>query len=609
MLRWLAIAFILLAWQRPGLAADEAGVSHELSFAGKNNQYVHVRSTFEVTATPYDLHLPSWAPGSYLIRDFATNLERLSARDAAGFPLVVKKVAKNHWQIESGAAGSLTVEYDVWAGRRNVSESWVESEFGLINGAGIFLYNEQSRGQIQDLSVVLPDSWASLHTSLSRTGDDNTFRARDFDELVDSPILAGNTLEFEFEVENQPYSLVLSRQNRFWEGQRSADDVAEIVRAQQEFWGVNPFDRRYLFLNLYMDKFGGLEHDHSTVMMCSHWQMRGRKDYVKWLGLVSHEFFHSWNVRRMRPAALTQYDYSKETYTRELWLAEGITSYYDNLLLFRAGLIDVAVYFELLAEEFRNYETTPGRQARSAELASFDTWIKHYKQDSNKVNSTISYYGKGALIGFVTDTEIRRATANKASLDTVMREMYARYGPGGSVAGGYPRGAFEQVVESVAGTKVREVVEEMLTATTDPDIDGALSWYGLLLDRSGANGGAENKTGEIGVKWRISGAALYAEHVLIGHPAASAGVLPEDELLAINGLRVTPDTYQGYLLKLAAEEEIDLTLVRDGRLMTLSMVTGPEVPVSYLITTEPRINSREQKRIEVWLGRDLKFLR
>jgi len=607
MLKGLMITIALLAWHLPVMSAGQAEVSHELSFPGKNNQYVHVRSTFDAQEGALDLFLPSWTPGSYLIRDFVTNLERFAARDSSGRQLDVRKLAKNHWQVVTAGATSLTVEYDVWAGRRNVSESWVEADFGLLNGAGLFLYNGQSSGQQQNVRVLLPEDWASLHTSLAATGISNEFLAQDYDELVDSPILAGNSVEFDFEVKGHPYSLVMSRQNQLWDGAVAADAVADIIRAQQDFWGVNPFDRRYLFLNLYMDKFGGLEHDHSTVLMCSPWQMRGQKDYIKWLGLVSHEFFHSWNVRRMRPAALAEYDYSQEVYTRELWLAEGITSYYDNLLLFRAGLIDVGDYFELLAEELRNYETTPGREVRSAELASFDTWIKHYKQDNNKVNSTVSYYGKGALIGFVTDMEIRRATDNRASLDTVMREMYSRYGPDDSGASGYPPGAFEQVVESIAGAQVRKVVEDLLKSTADPDFDSALGWYGLALERSPRNGGSDNHPAGIGVKWSISGAALFAEYVVLGHPAAAAGVLPGDELLAIDGLRVTPDNYQAHFLKLEEGEEIELTLVRDGRLMTLPMVTGIEIPVSYSILPESRISSRQKKRMEAWLGRELQF--
>jgi len=607
MLKWMLTALVLLSCQ-PALVIAAEEVSHTLTFPQKNNQYVHVNSKFAVASDQVDVSLPSWNPGSYLIRDFAAHLERFEASDSGGRSLKVAKITKNRWRIDTRGVAELNLDYDVWAGRKNVAESWVESGFALINPAGIFLYNEQTRNWPQSVRVDLPRSWSSIHTSLEKSEDDFPFLARDYDELLDSPIVAGNMAEYDFEVDGQPYSLVMPKDNVLWDGEASARDTAKIVEAQQEFWGVNPFDRKYLFLNLFMDKLGGLEHDHSTVMMCSPWQMRGHDDYIKWLGLVSHEFFHSWNVRRMRPEALAEYDYDQEVYTRELWLAEGLTSYYDNLLLFRGGLIDVGDYFILLAEEFRNYEMTPGREVRSAELASFDTWIKQYKPDNNKVNSTISYYRKGALIGFVADMEIRRETKNKASLDTVMREMYSRYGQNGAGLGSYPPGAFENMVESIAGPEVRKIVENMLKTTSDPDIDRALDWYGLQLHRKPPLSEGEQAPAGIGVKWEYSGSTLLAEQVLRDHTGAAAGVLPGDELLAIDGFRVTAENYQSRFLKLSPDEQIELTLVRHGRLVNLRMMAGTEVPASYSITPKSGITSRQKKRMEAWLGRELKFL-
>ena len=607
MIKWILTTLALLVCQL-SFAVEAAEVRHTLSFPEKNNQYVHVNSIFPVASEQLELSLPSWNQGSYLIRDFAANLERLQATGSDGRQLTVTKISKNKWRFDTRGVAELTLDYDVWAGRINVAESWVESDFAMLNGAGIFLYNEHTRHWPQSVRTDLPASWSAIHTSLVKSEGELFFRARDYDELLDSPILAGNTVEIEFEVDGQSYSLVLSGENELWDGELAARDAARIVKAQQEFWGVNPFDRKYLFLNLFMDKFGGLEHDHSTVLMCGPWQMRGRKDYIKWLGLVSHEFFHSWNVRRMRPAALAEYDYDQEVYTRELWLVEGLSSYYDNLLLFRGSLIDVSDYFELLAEEIRDYEATPGREVRSAELASFDTWIKQYKPDGNKVNSTVSYYRKGTLIGFVADMEIRRETKNQASLDTVMREMYLRYGPDGMGQGSYPPGAFEDIVESTAGPEVRKIVEDMLKTTGDPDIDRALDWYGLVPQRTQGLPNGEQAPGGIGVRWEISGATLLAEYVLLGHPAAAAGVLPGDELLAIDGLRLTPENYQQRLQKLHPDEQIELTLVRHGRLVNLKLQTGTEVPASYSIVSKPGINNREKKRMEAWLGRDLKFL-
>jgi len=609
MRNWLLVALMLLGCPHalPAMAAGRGEVSHTLSFPHKNNQFVHVESQFSVAPGPVDIFLPSWSPGSYLIRDFAGNLERFQATDSAGNRIPVTKIAKNQWQVDAAGVNEITLAYDIWAGQINVAESWIESGMALLNGAGIFTYTESTRDLPQNLEIRLPGGWSTVHTALARIPGSSGFRAVDYDELVDSPILLGNSVEYAFDVKGHPYALVLSEQSRLWDGQTSADDIAKIVEVQQDFWGVNPFDRKFLFMNLFMGEFSGLEHDHSTVMMCSPWQMRGREDYIKWLGLVSHEFFHSWNVRRMRPRALARYDYQKEVYTRELWLAEGLSSYYDNLMLFRAGLIDVADYFNLLAQEINQYETTPGREVRSAELASFDTWIKQYKPDNNKLHSTVSYYRKGALIGFVADTEIRRSTDNRSSLDSVMRAMYLQYGPGGQSPDGYPPGAFEAIVQSIAGPEVRRVVEQMLKTTDDPDVDRALDWYGLALKREPAPAAELQAPGGLGIVWKVSGSSLLAEYVLLGYPGAAAGVLPEDELLAIDGLRVTTGDYMTYLLKLQPGESVDLTLVRHGQLLTLPVTVGAEIPAGYAIVTKAGMNRQERKRLESWLGTDLKF--
>lgn len=602
----LSILVLTIGMQSRAVADDNAAeVRHTLSFPDKHNQYVRVRSEFETVAGPVDLRMAAWSPGSYLIRDFSANLERIVATGPAGQRLDTFKVSKNRWRVDVPEAGQLTIEYDVWAGRINVAESWVEASKALLNGSGLFLYNQQTRNIPHTVQVVMPSDWASIHTSLIRQGDEPRFVARDYDELVDSPFLLGNTVEVPFETAGGSYALVLSEENRFWDSQRSAMDLAKIVETQQAFWGIRPFDRKYLFLNVFMEKFGGLEHDHSTVMMCGHWQMRSREDYIKWLGLASHEFFHSWNVRRMRPRALAEYDYQKEVYTRELWLAEGLTSYYDNLLLFRAGLIEVGEYFDLMAEEIRNYETTPGREVRSAELASFDTWIKHYKPDSNKLNNTISYYRKGALIGFVTDMELRSETDNRSSLDDVMRMMYSRYGA--SAGAGYPPGAFEDIVEEIGGRELRARVEAMLKTTADPDIDGALDWFGLALQRSPVAPTDEQAPAGMGVGWTVSGTSLLAEHVLLGYSGAEAGILPGDELLAIDGFRVMPADFSKLLTKLLPGDRVELTLARQGRLLTVPLTVGTEIPVRYVIVTRKDLKNREKRRLEAWLGADLKF--
>ncbi len=604
------ICFLLLCFQAPSLAARENLVRHSLDFPQRQNQYVHVTLQLPVDSKQLELAMPSWTPGSYVIRDYAAQVEKLQAADATGRLIEVEKVAKNRWRLATEGITEVIVSYDVWAGRLHVSSSWVESEFALINGAGVFLYSTESRDWPQEVMVNLPESWGEIQTSLKpilgpiEAG--KLYLSKDYDELVDSPIVAGNISVYRFERKGQGYRLVSAGETEFWDNQQAVQDLAEIVDAQQKFWGVNPFDRDYLFLNFPLEFKGGLEHDHSTVMMSSRWAMRNRPDYIKWLALVSHEFFHSWNVRRMRPEALVNYDYDEEVYTRELWLAEGLTSYYDNLLLFRSGLIEVNEYFELLASEFRNYETVPGREVRSAEQASFDSWIKHYVPDANSINSTVSYYRKGSLIGFVTDAAIRRETGSRVSLDTVMRQMYKQYGPDGTGNGGYPSGAFENAVEELAGPRVRAMVDGLLRTISDPDIDEALEWYGLKLDRAPGRSAAE-QAGEpvpvdIGVSWVPDNALLNVEHVFKGGAAANAGLIPADELLAINGLRVLPGTSDDRIQRLLPGERVELTLVRNGKLFSLPVQVQHAIPEKYVIAPDNKISRREKVRLEKWLG-------
>ncbi len=595
------------------LAAAEPVVRHELSFPQRHNQYVHVDSTWPTQGAWLELSMPSWTPGSYLIRDFAAQVEGLRAVGEDGAARPVEKVSKNRWRIDTGDSPRVTVSYDVWAGELNVAASWVEAGGALLNGAGTFLYSEAARNLPQRLVLQLPADWPVVFSPLRAGGQSGMFEASDFDELVDSPIAAGSLDRHEFEVQGHPYALITPSGNIRWDGARAAEDIAAIVAAQQEFWDVNPFAREYQFFNYFMGPFGGLEHDHSTVMLCDPWQMSGRTSYVKWLGLVSHEFFHAWNVRRLRPQGLARYDYDREMYTRELWLAEGLTSYYDDLLLFRSGLIDVVDYLNLLAQEIRNYEVMPGRQVRSAEHASFDTWIKQYQPDENSINSTVSYYRKGALIGFVTDTRIRRETRSRRSLDDVMREMYRRYGPGGPGRGSYPPSAFEGVVEELAGAEVRRFVEDLLRTTDDPDVDAALEWFGLSLDRSSGPGAGEeaesSQRAGLGVIWDDASDRLVAQHVILGHAAAEAGMVPGDELLAIDGFRVTPGTFADRLARLASDQQVELTLVRHERLITVQAKLQQAIPDRYAIVVEDRMRRAEQDRLQAWLGRDLRFVR
>ncbi len=608
---WL-IALLLLLFSVV-LPADQLTVEHQLGFDNRKNQYVDVQLSIPVQSAEVTLAMPSWTPGSYLIRDYAAQVESLRASGQSGKTLAVSKIEKNRWRIETAGETRINIEYSVWAGELAVNAGWVESDFAILNGAGIFLYNETIRDLPQRLHINLPESWRNVHVALPRSDDPYTFLARDFDELVDSPVLLGNTTSYPFEVDGHSYALINQGDERLWDGDRAAADTARVVQSVQTFWQTNPLKREYLFMNLISNGSGGLEHDYSTVIMSSPWQMRNRNDYIRWLALLSHEFFHAWNVRRLRPQALRQYDYSREIYTRELWLAEGLSSYYDNLLLFRSGLITVDEYLALLAEEIRNYEVSPGRKVRSAEQASFDTWIKHYKPDANSINSDVSYYRKGSLIGFFADTAIRKSSKQKVSLDDILREMYRRFGPEGSQSQGYPPRAFETLIEQQVGKAVADQVEALLTTVADPDVDAALDYYGLQLDRAVLRKAAEVAGSPVpvdfGLVWNSQESLLLVESVVRGSSGSEAGVLPGDELLAINGQRVDRMTVQDQMLRLQPDESVDLLLVRHGRVLMLPVKVQHAIPDRYRISIKPDIRQREKDRMEQWLGMPLTFIK
>lgn len=599
------LACLLLACATP-LAAKPAGeVTHALSFSNLKQQYVNVRSSFPVSGDAVELRMPTWNPGSYLIREFSADVERMSFTDGAGRALQAAKVSKNRWTVNVEGANVLVAKYRVHAGELSVQSSWVSADYVLLNGANLFLFNEASRGLPQRVTVEPPAGLRHVLSALPEPSP-GTFLARDFDELVDSPIIVSDELVHRFSQDGQEYRLVNVGAGLLWDGPRSARDLQAIVAATNAFWGSLPFEQPYWFFNFLAERGGGLEHDHSTVIMGSRWQMREREDYVKWLSLAAHEYFHAWNVRRLRPAALAEYNYETEQYTESLWLVEGLTGYYDNLLLSRAKLVRPDEYLKRLAIDLHALETTPGRERISLRQASRDAWIRHYRPDANTVNSTVSYYTKGAVLGFVLDTRLRSASDGDLSLDDVLRAMYQRW-----VGQPYPEDAFTGVLVELGGAAQRDWLEERLDSPAELDVDAALAWYGLELDRHPVNNVARASGKELlsgfGATWEPEPAALVIATVLAGSSGSAAGLLPGDELLAISGERITRDTLDDRMLRLRPGEDVALLIARRGRIMTIPLRLEESIPATYGIGVVPDFGKRELRRLESWLGQPLEL--
>lgn len=562
-----------------------------------------VRSEFPVSAPMTELTMPNWTPGSYLIREYAANVNRISAASADGTPLFIRKVSKDSWQVQTGQTETLVVDYEVFTPDLGVSSSWASRAFSLINGASVFLYTEQTRDLPQLLEVGSEAARGEVYTAMENVGGSHSFRAGSYDELVDNPVTIAPGSAYSFSLDRQDYWLLNVGDSEFWDGAQAADDVEKIVAGTQKFWGVNPLAGPYWFMNFIVEVSGGLEHDQSTVIMTGRLQMRERESYIKWLGTVAHEFFHVWNVRHMRPLELAQYDYQAEQYSRELWLVEGLTSYYDNLLLVRTGLITPNEYMDLLAKDIYRLETTPGRLLRPLTEASLDAWIRHYQPNANTPNSTISYYIKGAVIGFVLDTYIRKNSGDRHSLDDVMRKMYGLYSNTP-----YSDQAFEKIVAEIGGAEAGEFLRALVTTTVEPDVDAALDWYGLALNRGSpettGEQGNEPLRSDIGVLWDTEKPGMIISTVLDGSGGSAAGLMAGDEVLAIGDERLTKERFNSLMTSFQPGEQTRLTVSRRGRLISLEITLDTAVPDKYNIYSKPDFKRRDIKRLQSLLGQD-----
>ncbi|MCR9296788.1 MAG: hypothetical protein NXI32_29115, partial [bacterium] len=467
---------------------------YRVTFDDAQAHYIDVELELQpAEAQTVTLFLPVWTPGSYLVREYAQHIDSVRANSKDGQPLEIRKQSKNEWQVETDSTDPIQVHYRVYCNEMSVRTNFVDAEFAILNGAATFLTCRERMEAQHQVTLEFGNRWQQSVSSMRRSADKpHTFVAESYDELVDSPILVGTPKVYPFEVGGVTHFLVNQGGEDLWNGERAAADVAKIVTEHQRMWDEVPYDR-YYFLNLITESGGGLEHDNSTVMMTSRWSFGSPRSYQRWLGLVSHEFFHAWNVRRLRPAALMNYDYLGENYFDELWVAEGVTSYYDSLALARCGLTTRDEYLADLSSQIAGLQTTPGREKQSLVESSHDTWIKFYRPNENSRNTSISYYTKGAVVAFLLDIKIRRASENSRSLDDVMRLLYQRF----ALEKGFTNQDVKDIASEVAGVDLSEWLDRAIYSTRELEYEPALDWLGLRFQgRPTQAADAEERSGQ-----------------------------------------------------------------------------------------------------------------
>jgi predicted metalloprotease with PDZ domain len=567
---------------------------YTLSFPAPHTHYMDVSVSVPTAGRPQvELMMAVWTPGSYLVREFERHVESVTASGPSGQALAVDKSEKNRWRIATGGAPAITVRYRVYSREMGVRTNWVEAGFALVNGAPTFLTLADSPPRPHEVEIVPPREWRRSMTGLPEmSGAAHRYRAPDFDTLVDSPILVGNPAVYEFVVDGKRHFLVNEGEDGVFDGARAAKDLEMVVREHRRMWGSLPYDK-YLFLNVITEAAGGLEHKNSTVMMTSRWTTRTRRAYLAWLETASHEFFHTWNVKRLRPVELGPFDYETEVLTRSLWLAEGFTDYYGALALHRAGLTTRDEFLDGLSNEIESLQSTPGRLVQSAELSSLDAWIRFYRPDENTANSSVNYYTKGALIAFLLDARIRRASNGDRNLDDVMRAAYGKYSGGA----GYTLEQFRTVAEQTAGVSLEALWHQAVETTAELDYSEALETFGLRF-RPAPQGQAR---AWLGLTTRNDAGRLVVTRVQRDTPAQAAGINVDDEVLAIDEFRVRPDRFENRLEQYAPGDTVSMLVARRDELMRLDVTLAGEPPRAWRLEVQSSPTIAQQMQLKSWL--------
>lgn len=585
------LAAAALCWALPARAVE--ALHYTLSFPDPASQYVEVRLDLDgVTDDTLRLAMASWTPGSYKIRDFAGQVPVLeaAARDGSreGRPLAVRKADKRTWLVATQGAGSLRVSYRVWCGEHSVRTPYVCPEHASLIPAGVFAYPEDHDPPAR-VTVRPAGGWTRVTCGLDRAPDDPwTFLAPDRDVLLDAPIEAGNHTLLSFTASGVRHDVALTGEHNA-DTARMRADLTAMVEACTDLFGGNP-NTYYAFLvqNVPDNGYGGLEHLNSTSMLYGRWNYATPPGWRRFLGLASHEYLHLWNVKRVRPEGLGPFAYGHEVYTRFHWVTEGFTSYYDDLVLRRAGLIDEATYLDIAAGNLEGAFNRPGDAVQPVAEASFDAWIKYYQSNANSGNVTVSYYTKGAVLAMYLDLRFLAATKGKRRLDDVLRELYRRYQADPSR--GYDEAEFRAIGERVSGLDLGDFFARHVHGTERPDLEAAFAGIGArLLD----DGGEALKLGV-----RLDGNVVRS--VSDGSPARAAGLMPDDELLAADGWRLDGDI--GFHLgRHEAGDTLRLTLNRRGRLLEVDVPLFATRSHRYRIEADPGAGPREAALYRAWL--------
>ena len=551
---------------------------YTLDFPHPETHYAHVTATFKKwKGGNLEIHIPVWAPGSYLVREFSKNVESFRATDANGKPLKVVKTRKNIWTV-SAEKGDVKVEYDLYANELSVRTSYIDAEHAYLNGTSVFVFAKEYLSKKVNVKVNPSNNWKTISVALNKnTGEENSFVADNYDELVDAPFEIGNHKVFSFESCGVKHDVAMFGPANYNEEQLKKDMAVITEQSLNVFGGPHPC-KNYLFIvhNL-INGGGGLEHKNSTTLQTERNGYIGN-DYKDFLTLVAHEYFHLWNVKRMRPKSLGPFDYDNENYTNLLFVSEGFTAYYEDLIVFRSGFYTRDEFLQKVANSFSYSDNQLGAAIQPLNEASFDAWIKYYRPNENSNNSSVSYYSKGSAVAAALDMIIRTKTNGKKSLDDVMQVLYQTYFLG--YDRGFTDAEFQQAVSQITGVEMKDFFKNYVYNTQRIPFDSIASDFGLMLE----DNFADDEKVYLGINLQSGKNTIGS--VERNSPAWTAGLNVGDEVVAINDVRFTGDMNNA-LSEVHIDDQVVLLISRGGLIkrFTLRATNTPYVSY-YLVLTE-----------------------
>jgi predicted metalloprotease with PDZ domain len=589
------IVFLFLAGAPLAAKGPEGTMAIRVSMAEPGAHYYHVEFRCEgLDGASFDFKMPAWTTGFYKIQDYARNVLGFEAADGTGRPLPWEKTTKNTWRVKKGGSAAVVVSYDVYAFNLFCADSYLGDDRGFLLPSGVFMYVDGLLRHPVSITVEPYSAWKDVVTGLDPVeGRPRTFSAPDFDILYDAPILMGNLVLLTFEVRGIPHVFAAHPSDLgSVDRPKFTADLKRMVESAVAIFDDIPY-KRYAFLAIGPGG-GGIEHLNSTALAFNGAGLDNPAAYTGWLCFVAHEYFHNYNVKRIRPIALGPFDYDRENYTRMLWVSEGFTSYYEYLVLNRAGLLPRDKVLEMMSGTIARYENVPGRLHQSATEASFDTWIQFFNRGENAANTTISYYDKGAALGMLLDLEIRNDTGNRKSLDDVMRLLYRRYYR--DKGRGFTDAEFRQACEEVAGRPLDEIFE--YASTVKPvDYSKFLGYAGLAIDAGPpAAAGAF-----LGATTRTQDGNLVISGVETGSPASKSGLSAQDEIVALDGARASARSLGAFLDRRKPGDRIRITISRRGEVRDVEAVLGIRPEKTFAIKPLASATPLQSSIFEAWL--------